>query len=269
MRIPLLPLTTLLVVACSTQGSVAVIPHDDRTLGDAKNFYGSAVTPWAVVRDNGSVAGVGFSIPFAAIQSARTELRPGEDPEQHDPSDSVRLDLPEEIHGKTSIDHIDIDYAPIGHPPVGIYDVPHFDAHFYRIGPAEQARIDCSDDSPVDSTRLPEGFVLTKPGRPPRGECISLMGHRAFNIADRTLAKDGEGLKTATMVLGYYINRLTFIEPMIARSMLLNKKSMSIDIPRPAVVDGWTQYPAQANIVYDRADDAYDVWLEFPLSDAR
>ena len=43
------------------------------------------------------------------------------------------LALPAEAAGM-GYDHIVVDWNPHGHVPPGVYDVPHFDFHFYLIG---------------------------------------------------------------------------------------------------------------------------------------
>src|ERR687889_828688 len=53
---------------------------------------------------------------------------------------SVNLALPAEAK-QAGYDHVGLDWEAHGHHPVGVYDVPHFDVHFYRIGVAERDRI--------------------------------------------------------------------------------------------------------------------------------
>lgn len=267
MRHPLLPLSLLLVVvACSAQGTV--IPAEEKTPGPKTTFYGSSVASWAVVEENGSVTGVGFTLPMAAVQSARTALDPGEDAFRHDPGDGFRLTIPDEIRGKTPIDHVDVEYRPVGHGP-DAYLSSHFDVRFYRINESAQARIDCRDDNPVEGDLIPDGYVLGKSGRPPAGECYPLVGRLAIPISVPGITKDGGEWDTPADAFGYDDGRLAFIEVAVPRSFLLRKDQGSIAITRPTDIDGWSAFPSQANFVYDRKADAYDVWLEFPPPDAR
>lgn len=52
----------------------------------------------------------------------------------------ITLELPEEA-GALIFDHIDIGFMPQGHEPPGMYDIPHFDLHFYMISKEERALI--------------------------------------------------------------------------------------------------------------------------------
>lgn len=57
------------------------------------------------------------------------------------------LDYPTEA-GKTPFKHQFMSFAPHGHEPVMIYDVPHFDFHFYMTTEAERLAI-----SPFDTVK--------------------------------------------------------------------------------------------------------------------
>ena len=41
----------------------------------------------------------------------------------------------EHIKKLTGVDHISLDYNSCGHPPLGVFTVPHYDLHIYRVSP--------------------------------------------------------------------------------------------------------------------------------------
>lgn len=44
----------------------------------------------------------------------------------------------------TGIDHISIDFNPCGHPPLGVFTVPHYDLHIYTVGPKYRTCMTCN-----------------------------------------------------------------------------------------------------------------------------
>lgn len=83
-----------------------------------------------------------LSIQITFTESALNGLR--EDVPQGNPRITgweYSLKLPKEIQEKTPFDHVAIDWNPKGHIPPNIYDVPHFDFHFYMTSYEERSQI--------------------------------------------------------------------------------------------------------------------------------
>ena len=64
----------------------------------------------------------------------------------------------------TGVDHFEVDWNPFGHPPQGIYTVPHFDFHFYYITQQEQASVIAGPDTvSVAPQFIPKDYIVPVP----------------------------------------------------------------------------------------------------------
>jgi hypothetical protein len=164
------------------------------------------------------------------------------------------------------------DWNPEGHLPEGVYDVPHFDFHFYLTPHAEvQAIRRDAPDFDRKANNLPTGdfvpqhyIVPAPPGVDPAALAEPGMGLHWEDIRDPQI----QGLLgkphlfqpfTKTMIYGSWDGRITFIEPMITREYLLRRTNETIPIPQPARYPqpGW--YPAAYRITYDAQAEEYRV----------
>jgi len=51
-------------------------------------------------------------------------------------------------------------FNPQGHPPPGIYDVPHFDFHFYMMEESDVEEIETGPATySIPDAQIPEGYV--------------------------------------------------------------------------------------------------------------
>ncbi len=89
-------------------------------LGTNVLLNGHSVTSFADVDENNQLNSVGFQVSGAAVRD------PGSD------HVALFLTLPPEAAG-TGFRVLQFDWNPHGHEPLGIYDLPHFDFHFYYI----------------------------------------------------------------------------------------------------------------------------------------
>ena len=56
---------------------------------------------------------------------------------------------------------IELDWNPAGHEPAGVYTLPHFDYHFYKIGVAERDAIVPTDPAfAVKSANVPAADLM-------------------------------------------------------------------------------------------------------------
>lgn len=210
------------------------------TDGETATLFGAPVASYAREVDGVPVA-VGVVVPLAAIEGA-----PVDGPFQ----DDLVLDMPASARDQTMLSQLRVNWLAHGHGPAP-YGEAHFDLHFYRGTSAEIDAIDCQDASPFP----PE--ILTDDHQPP-GTCVARMGYHAWPTAD---ALPG-AVFTASLILGYYAQRMVFIEPMIARSTFLARQDFELAISRPMATGGApTLYPTRMRGLYVARDDAYH--LEF------
>ena len=52
--------------------------------------------------------------------------------------------VPEYVKMATGIDHISIDFNPCGHPPLGVFTIPHYDLHIYLVDPEYRSCMTCN-----------------------------------------------------------------------------------------------------------------------------
>lgn len=89
------------------------------------------------------------------------------------PEEMQMLDLvPKGKHKIPPYEHFGFDWNPMGHEPPGIYDLPHFDYHFYILPQAVRHAITCqgADEAncmkPVPASYVPMvtlAYLKTKP----------------------------------------------------------------------------------------------------------
>ncbi len=155
--------------------------------------------------------------------------------------------LPDSAKQYTVFDHLAANWNPLGHTPVGVYNKPHFDFHFYNMPLAQREAI---PDYMMDSSgfnNLPAAVYL--PGdyiRVPGGEMK--MG---THWADKTSAELNGGSFTQTFIYGSYNGKVTFYEPMVTLAFLQQSSSFTGAIKQPSqwAVPGY--YPSQYAIYTD------------------
>lgn len=157
------------------------------------------------------------------------------------PSTEFILPLPE--GGPTlAFDHVGVNWAPAGHPAPGVYDVPHFDVHFYLATQAERDAIVPADPAfaakaarAPDADLVPAGYVADAAAVPRMGTHWTDPSSHEFH---------GEPF-TATFVYGFFNGRMVFLEPMLTRDFLLARATFARDIPQPARYDRGGDYPTR------------------------
>jgi hypothetical protein len=166
------------------------------------------------------------------------------------------------------------DWNSHGHEPEGVYNLPHFDFHFYTTSEAEVDGIVPSDpDFAADADHLPEGdfvppfySVLAPPGASPSAVAVPQMGVHWIDVRSPELQAafgnpDGFETFTKTFIYGSWDGRVTFLEPMITRAYLLTHPNEVVPIPQPARYPqaGW--YPSSYRISYDEQAREYRIAL--------
>ena len=160
---------------------------------------------------------------------------------------------------RSVVNYVMINWEAHGHPPPGVYDVPHFDFHFYMEKRADTMKINFkSDAESADPSQqpaaelLPAGYIL------PPGTAVPKMGVHAINTKAPEFNKQPF---TATMIYGYYNKQQTFIEPMVALSFLQSKPSFSAPIERPASYSKAGSYPSSYSVTYHPDSKSYEIAL--------
>jgi hypothetical protein len=198
------------------------------------------VTSFAHVSPEGEILGVGVFVPAKSFESV---------PSDDEAFQSVGIEMPEEVRDRTFVHFLRINWIASGHGP-SPYGTPHFDLHFYRGTNAEIDAIDCSEEGPFPAATLSPLYQAPT-------LCVSRMGYHAWPTADLVSNTFG-----ASIILGYYAQKMVFIEPMITQERFLQRKSFELDIARPESAGGAkTLYPSHLTVTYHTRSDAYSFEL--------
>jgi hypothetical protein len=228
-------------------------PKERTIVGETKTLGAGQARSFVRVGPDGKPTAVGVIFSEDALEGLPKEPPPGEE------GIGITFALPPEA-AATAFKHIWLNYNPHGHPPEKIYDVPHFDFHFYMISDAEREGITAEGEGLLKGNKqpaaefIPEGYVYIPNSTIPR------MGAHWVNPLGREL--HGQAF-TNTFLFGSYDGRLIFGEPMIAKSFLETKTDVTelIKLPKSYERRG-TYYPTRYSVRYDAAAKEYTVALE-------
>lgn len=209
-----------------------------RVEGPTGTLFGATVSSYATLDPAGKVLTAGVVIPYASFTAA-----PANAPFQ----DDLVLAMPEAVEKQTFMHHLRVNWLSGGHGP-SPYSAPHFDLHFYRGTVAEIDAINCRADQRLPpAEQVPPEYTLEPQ------LCASRMGFHAWPKADL-----GASSWSGSMILGYFAQKMVFLEPMIPKSTLIGKQSFSLDVAKPQTAGGAkTLYPRKLTATYDAAKDAY------------
>lgn len=217
-------------------------------LGDSRPLGNGAVRSWVTLDSSGHPSAIGVTFSEAALAGLPVSAEGTE----------YLLPLPPQAQG-TVFDHIGLDWNANGHPPEGIYNVPHFDFHFYTITPQERDRITAQGDDLARSNRKPDAEYMPSDYVMIPDSAVPRMGSHLANPQSREL--HGHAF-TRTFLFGSYDGQVIFYEPMIARSFLESKQSFTEYIKLPARYAKPGYYPTKYSVRYDPKSKEYTVSLE-------
>ena len=216
-----------------------------RTLwGEPKALGNGTARSFVVRNDQGKPVSIGISFTKNALSGLPTEAEPPE----------VMLALPEkaDVH---QFKYIVINWNPQGHEPK-MYQVPHFDFHFYLVPNEEREKITENDAMQFakapPSQYLPVDYMQA-PGGVPR------MGAHWVNKTAQGL--QGKSFRQ-TFIYGTYDGKVTFYEPMVSMAFLKTRTDFSAPIKQPAAFEKDGFYPTTYRIKYDKEHGEYRVSMD-------
>lgn len=230
--------------------------------------HGGAPTELGVALDEQAMHGLRGPAPHSSGEHGNGH--------EHLDSDVYLLALP--ARGVAPFQFVELDWNPGGHEPPGVYDVPHFDFHFWTASREVRAAIVPSDAQyqqkaerlpPVDE-RPPFNAVAAPPGAPAPG--VPLMGVHWVDTRTPELQPPGSpGYRpfTTTFLWGSWDGRFHFIEPMITRAFLLSRRAAAtaagrdtvMTLAQPARVGQPGYYPRAYRITWDAQAREYRIAL--------
>ncbi|GAC1386193.1 MAG: hypothetical protein NVSMB45_15730 [Ginsengibacter sp.] len=155
----------------------------------------------------------------------------------------------------TPFNHLELDWNPQGHPPAGVYDLPHFDIHFDMVD--ELSVTNAVDPAKLeavpDAAYLPVTYI--------NGPSIPQMGKHWIDITGSEFPpKPGNSSFTQAFIYGSYDSKITFYEPMISKAFLVSATYFERSIPQPAKFQKSGYYPTHMIIV--KAFNKTDIILD-------
>jgi len=228
----------------------------DTINGQFRLMGNGTVRSWVKLDKFGKPSSIGVTFSETALSGLPTEMPAGM-PEGMVAMEHV-LALPKEA-APAGFDHISIDWAPKGHLPIGIYDVPHFDVHFYLVNQNTLGKITAtgkdltiSDKKPA-VTHIPAGYIM------PPGTAVPRMGSHAVDTATPELSGNAFA---HTFIYGYYNGQMNFVEPMVSKAFLESKQNFSGPVKIPAAYPKRGYYPTSYSIKFDEVRREYTISID-------
>jgi len=223
-------------------------------LGEVKQM-GNGVAWSRIINDpKGNPSSLGITFTETAL-SGLAENPPSDIPF---PTVEYELSLPKHVKVRP-YNHIVVNWNPRGHIPPGIYDVPHFDFHFYMVTLSERYKITAKgDDIAISNKKLPAqyiptGYILPEGTQEPR------MGSHSI---DPNWPEFHNQPFTKSIVYGSYNGEMIFLEPMASKAFLETKPNFTEKIKLPAAYKKHGFYPTAYSVKYDPTRREYSVSLE-------
>ena len=210
-------------------------------LGEAVAFGKGTARTLVALDVDGSPKTIGVSLSATALDGLPPE------PPADDLGWLYRLPLPAGL-ALPPYDHVGLYWNPLGHEPRGIYDVGHFDVHFFLSPPEQLDRITAVDRDLELVYRLPPASAIPPGYFLPPGTQHRRMG--VHWIDGSTGELHGEKF-TATFIVGSYDQQVNFLEPMITRAFLASRPDLTKAVAQPAdfARAGW--YPTTWSVRWD------------------
>jgi hypothetical protein len=171
--------------------------------------------------------------------------------------DLLDLALPE--GNPTPYRFASIDWNPRGHVP-SMYQLPHFDFHFYLIDAAERDAIGAPDPAELEAlgSRAPEEGLLPASYVYPGETTVPQMGGHWIDPASHEFHDE---TFDRTFIYGTWEGQVVFHEPMITRAFIESRPDATFEIATPVryATPGW--YPSAYRVSYDSETKEYRIGM--------
>ena len=279
-RVTLLGATAMVLLAGCTSLGTSTDGAPDRILGWKSELGKGTVSSYAEFDASGTPRALGVAFSASALDGLPTA---GSD-RHHcfdrnkdgvvDPTTEclnqyeVVIPLPDAVARRADIPFkwVLLIWNPLGHIPPGVYDVPHFDVHFYmepianvfalESGPCGPEFIRC-DQFEVARRPLPPNYM--HPDFKDVEAAVPAMGN---HLIDLTSPEFNKQPFTRTWIFGVYDRKVTFYEEMVTRAFLLSKPNTCFPIKSPPAVGVSGVYPTVSCLRHDARTGEYTVSME-------
>jgi hypothetical protein len=273
-------LTAALALLLATSGQAAPDAPHGRALGWRAPLGQGDVTSYADLQGSEAPRAIGIMLSASALASLPNEPSDYHHCFDRDGDGTVAratecihthefiVPLPDAVsrRGDVPFTWVLLNWNRHGHIPPGVYDVPHFDVHFFiasiedtfaiHDGPCGPEFVACDDFA---TAKMPVPPNLMHPDFSDVDAIVPAMGNHLIDLTGHEF--HGQPF-TSSWIYGAYGGRVTFYEQMIALDFLQSRPDVCAPIKSPpaVAVDGF--YPTQRCIRYDADADAYLVSLE-------
>lgn len=177
---------------------------------------------------------------------------------------AFELALPEP--NPTPYRHVLLDWNPGGHEPPGLYDLPHFDFHFYLIESEARLAIDPRDPTFAEkAARYPEPALIPQGYFAPEPAAVPAMGVHWLDPASPEL--NGE-MFSRTFLYGSWDGEVIFAEPMITIAYLETKPNVTVPLALAERSLPSGPLPPSYTIRWDAEAREYQVGIHIPPADS-
>ena len=159
-----------------------------------------------------------------------------------------------------------LNWNPVGHIPPGIYDVPHFDIHFYmepianvfalQSGLCGPEFFDCDK---FEMAKLPAPSNYMHPDFKNVDAAVPAMGNHLIDLTGPEFNKQPF---TRSWIYGVYGGKVIFYEEMVTRTHLLSKPQACSPIKSPKAVAVSGFYPTVSCLRHDGRTGEITVSME-------
>jgi hypothetical protein len=199
------------------------------------------VNAWIHHDETGTPVEVGVTLSENALENLPAE-----------PAEYL-LEFPD-VKGSDFYTHVTLEWNPAGHEPPGIYDLPHFDFHFYSIPVLDRISIGFDMEAfahAPDADYVPEDYFQTEGGVPAMGA----------HWLDGTSPELNGEVFTKTFIWGSFDGEFIFWEPMITRDYLLSQPDVEtvLKLPQAYQRDGY--YATKYKVSFSSMESEYQIAL--------
>ncbi len=273
-------LTSALVIlqqGCYTQPAAE---PSGRILGAESSLGNGSVSSYAEFDEQGTLQAIGVVYSAGALDGL-----PAENSDEHHcfdrngdgqvdasaeciPTHEFVIPLPDAVSRRADVPFKWVlpNWNPAGHIPPGMYDVPHFDVHFYM---ASIASVMALEDGPcgLEFTRC-DHYELAKKALPANymnpdfqdvDAVVPAMGNHLIDLKGPEF--NGEEWKRS-WIFGVYDGEVTFYEEMLSRAYMLSQPNECFPIKSPPAVGRSGLYPTQSCVRYESGIGDYTVSME-------
>ena len=226
--------------------------HYNTFYGPAVQFGEGRVRSWVNISHDDVPLAIGIEFTDGVLQQEH-----GHDGQDH--GHEVLLPLHQKAKALTPFDHVTMGFMAEGHPPPGIYSVPHFDIHFYKMSLEERLAIPAYPLAMAAfNNNPPSGYLPPAYVKAPAGE--AKMGAHWMDV----LSPEFNGQPfTHTFVYGSYDGKVNFLEPMVTLDFISGGTTVHKAIRQPQFFDPTnTYYPTRYNIWKDESNNRHYISMD-------